>query len=69
MVSRKYIPRNIQLTKSENLNKPITSKENESVIKNLPPTKGLNGLTGEFCSRVISDGSESFLSNTYSLLN
>ena len=34
----------------ENLNWPITSKEFESVIKNLPTNKspGLEGFTGDF---------------------
>ena len=34
----------------ENLNRPITSKEIESVIKNLPANKNSepNGFTGEF---------------------
>lgn len=36
--------------KIENLNRPITSKKTESVIKNLPKKKspGPNGLIGEF---------------------
>lgn len=36
--------------KEENLNTPITSKENESVIKNLPTKKGpgLSNFTWEF---------------------
>ena len=32
----------------ENMNRPITSNEIETVIKNLPANKGLEGFTGEF---------------------
>ena len=49
------IPRNIQPTglindETETLNRPITSKEIESVIKNLPTNKspGTYGFTGNF---------------------
>ena len=35
---------------TKNMNRPVTSKETESVIKNLPTKKslGLDGITGEF---------------------
>lgn len=49
---KRCIPRNIQPTKTqlwiENKNRPITSKEIESVIRNLPTQKNPDNFTGEF---------------------
>ena len=38
----------LTLEETENLNRPITSKQTESVIKNLPTIKAENDFTGEF---------------------
>ena len=44
------LPPRLNHEKIENLNRPVTSKETESVIKNLPTKKspGCNGFMGEF---------------------
>ena len=53
---KRCIPRNIQPTKTqlwiENKNRPITSKEIESVIRNLPTQKNPDNFTGEFSALV-----------------
>ena len=49
----KFLKHNLQSLKqeeTENINRPITSTESESVMKNIPTNKspGPNGFTGEF---------------------
>ena len=46
----KYNLQKLNQEETENLNRPITSMEIETVIKNLPTNKspGPNGFTGEF---------------------
>ena len=48
-LERYNLPR-LNQEETENMNRPITSTEIETVIKNLPTNKspGPNGLTGEF---------------------
>ena len=47
---KKYSFPKLNQEETENLNKPITSTETETVIKNIPTNKspGPNGFTGEF---------------------
>ena len=49
-LERYSLPR-LNQEERENMNRPITSTEIETVIKNLPTNKspGPNGFTGEFC--------------------
>ena len=49
-ILRKVQPSKIEPGRKENMNRPITSNEIETVIKNLPTNKspGPDGFTGEF---------------------
>ena len=49
-LERNNLPR-LNQEEIENMNRPITSNEVETVIKNLPTNKspGPDGFTGEFC--------------------
>ena len=49
-ILRNTQPSNIKPGRNRNINKPITSTEMETVIKNLPTNKstGPDGFTGEF---------------------
>ena len=49
----KYYSHKLNQEETENLNRPITSTEIKTVIRNLPTNKspGPHGFTGEFCQK------------------
>ena len=51
---KKYNFPNLNQEEIENLNRPITSTEIETVIRNLPANKspGPDGFTAEFCQKI-----------------
>ena len=54
---KKYNPPKLNQEEIENLNRPITSKEIETAIRNLPANKspGLDGFTAEFYQKFRED--------------